>query len=231
MRTNHSFLDTIDDAFVALSTSDPTIGIDGRSVHPGLPQRFIGARELRSVLLHPATTYPARDAALVELISRAKGDQDATLVVLGMVVPGLKRAGGRLARGVDGLNADIDAELVAGVLEALATGVGTSRVAAKLLTAAIRHARAVVRNEARNDVSRFPLDAGAFHTSNPEVALDRAVAAGVITQDEAELVAASRIDGRSTTELADEAGTTVGTLRTRRNRAERRLRDFLQERR
>lgn len=227
-----SYLDTIDDAFHALAKADPTLGIDGTTTHCDLPQRFIPAIELRSVLLHPSVSYAARDAAWAELIARIDGSDAATLVVLGVLIPGLKRAGGQLVRRTpDGIGDDIDAELVTGALEGLAAGVGSTRIASKLLTHAVRRARRLVANQRRFNQARDGIHVDSWDTSSPEAALDLAVQDGTITEAEAELIAVTRIEGRSTDSLAEELGISVETLRTRRNRAERKFCRFVEENR
>ena len=55
----------------------------------------------------------------------------------------------------------------------------------------------------------------------------RAVAAAAISEEEAELILRTRIDGADLRALADEAGLAYNTLVVRRLRAERRLLLFL----
>jgi DNA-directed RNA polymerase specialized sigma24 family protein len=57
--------------------------------------------------------------------------------------------------------------------------------------------------------------------------LDRAVRAGAVTRDEAELILFSRIDGVELSELARTASSSYNTMKLRRQRAERRLILFL----
>jgi DNA-directed RNA polymerase specialized sigma24 family protein len=57
--------------------------------------------------------------------------------------------------------------------------------------------------------------------------LDRAVRAGAISGEEAELILSSRIDGVELSDLADKSGVSYNTMKLRRQRAERRLLLFL----
>ena len=57
--------------------------------------------------------------------------------------------------------------------------------------------------------------------------LDGAVGAGAVSAEEAELILASRIDGRELADLARTAGVSYNTMKLRRQRAERRLLVFL----
>jgi DNA-directed RNA polymerase specialized sigma24 family protein len=57
--------------------------------------------------------------------------------------------------------------------------------------------------------------------------LDRAVGAGAVSGEEAELILASRVDGVELSDLADAAGISYNAVKVRRQRAERRLLLFL----
>ncbi len=225
--TSPSLLDVVDLTFQELAAQDPSLAIDGRLVHEGLPQREIGVFELRSVLLHPSTSYAARDAVFRVVVEKA-ADPDWQVILVGLLLPGLRRVGGRLARGECGsLNPDIDSELVAGVLEGLKTDLGQTRMASGLINHAIRRARSVVRTEERarrisERVSEAPVE-----TQGPHVALEDLRLAGVINEEEADLIALTRLEGRRVSDVAAELGTAADTLRHRRRRAETRIANYL----
>ena len=72
-------------------------------------------------------------------------------------------------------------------------------------------------------------DVGAAEEVDSDVdgLLDRAVGAGAVSGQEAELILASRIDGVELSDLADTAGISYNAMKVRRQRAERRLLLFL----
>src|SRR6266508_6596107 len=113
-------LDTLAAAFRLLVTGPAPLAVDGKEIHPSLPPRAIPLDELRDLLLDGHTSNSIRDAALAELIRRAKEERGAWVIGLaGVLLPGLRRVAGRLARDFPGESADIDAEVLAGFLEAL----------------------------------------------------------------------------------------------------------------
>lgn len=89
----------------------------------------------------------------------------------------------------------------------------------------------------RQRAADTPISAGAFESApppppygHPDLVLAEAVAAGVITTAEAQLIGATRLDGVSTEVMAARLGTSVDGVRKRRVRAEGRLVAVLRER-
>jgi hypothetical protein len=176
-------LDTLDDAFRLLASDPSPLTVDGRRIGLGLPARAIPLLELRSMLLHPATGFAARDAALAMLVERAQRRSGAWLVGLaGVLLPGLRRMAGRLARDFPGDTSDLDCEVLAGFVEAVdGFDAARGRVAARLLWAAYRRGDRLRRREL-TELSRRC--GGARSTpppvpwGHPDLVLARAVAAG-----------------------------------------------------
>jgi hypothetical protein len=137
-------LDVLETTFRLLTTGPDPLALDGHTLGCGLPARPIPLDELRSILLHPSTSFPARDAALGELVRRAQTHGGAwTVGLAGVLLPGLRRVAGHLAREFPGDTADIDAEVLTGFLEALAKlhlHPGRRRIAAHLLWGAFNRA-------------------------------------------------------------------------------------------
>jgi hypothetical protein len=173
-----------------------------------------------------------KDLVLAALCAEgARGDDDAALLLVWLMFPGLLLLRRRLAArgGLDG--DDLDAELVAGVWESAArVGPETRYVAKRLLDSARRRALRAVRNEEAwvGRIERLQGNIG----ESAEVAeagetldvLSEAVAAGVISRVEVELFRASRV---AIPELRSRLGISESAARSRRLRAKRRLLDWL----
>lgn len=171
----------------------------------------------------------SKDDALAALcVEGVRGDQEATLLLVWLMLPGLLLLRRRLmAR--DGLDRDdLDAELLAGVWEA-ATRVrpGTSYVAARLLDGARRRALAAIRREEDWTGRTEPLvrdgegsTMSAVDSEGPHDVLAEGVGAGVISAEEAELLRASRA---VIPKLRSRLGISESAARSRRFRAKRRL--------
>lgn len=172
----------------------------------------------------------AKDAALAAVAMEATGgDQLAGTLLLWLVLPGLTRLRQRLGAW-DAIPAeDLDAELVSGVWEA-ATEIhpGTSRVAARLVNRARWRALAAMRPAIDWEHRSEPLPAQVEDLSEGSGSSDgllaAALAQGVISEDEAELLLSSR---RTIVEIRDRLGLTVYGAQNRRRRAKARLRAWL----
>jgi hypothetical protein len=228
-------LDVLETAFRLLTTGPAPLALDGAALDHGLPARPIALDELRSILLHPSTGFAARDAALAELVGRAQSRGGAwTVGLAGVLLPGLRRAAGHLAREFPGDTADIDAEVLTGFLETLAKlhlHPGRRRLAAHLLWGAFNRGKRLRRTQLETAVRQVPLDATSAAppppAGHPDILLARAVRRGVVTASEADLIGATRLDGEDLLRLAAEGGHKPDTLRHRRRRAERRLAAWL----
>lgn len=221
----HSLLDEIDRVFTALVSAPKPYAVDGRALHPGLPQRVISVVELRSVLLHPSTCFDARDAAFGAVVRNSQnGDDCWTTITLGLLLHGLRGAAGRLSRGFTGDTDDLDSEIIEGALRAIRS-CDTSKdgVASWILWAAFRRGqrlRGIDPDEPLPVLAATDLESSQGH---PDLILESAVAAGVITADDAELIGQTRVEGQKVTSIASSWGQSEDTLRHRRRRAERRL--------
>lgn len=223
-------LRTLDDAFVALTRPPRALSIDGSEV-PGLPERPIPLDELRSRLLHPSTPFVTRDAALAVVVRRAQHDGGTWVVgligLIGLLGPGLGRISASLTRACPARRADIEAEMLAELIAAIATtDPDQCRLAARLTWAARRGALGVVRAElsersrpAHHPVSQEP----PRPWGHPDLVLVRAVDEGVISATDAELIGATRLGEMTMRQAAEKWGATYQAIRHRRVRAEARL--------
>ena len=228
-------LDVLETTFRLLTAGPDPLALDGARLGHGLPPRLIALDELRSILLHPSTSFAARDAALGELVRRAQTHAGPwTVGLAGVLLPGLRRVAGNLAREFPGDTADIDAEVLTGFLEALDKlhlHPGRRRIAAHLLWGAFNRGKRLRRRELEAFVRRAPLAVTSVvppaPAGHPDILLARAVRRGVLAAWEAELIGATRLGGDDLVRLAAEGGYKPDTLRHWRRAAERRLAAWL----
>ncbi len=223
--------DTLEETFRLLCAGPKPLALDGRQV-PGLPQREIPLDELRAVLLHPSTGHPARQRALSVLVDRARSDGGAATVGLaGMLLPGLRRAVSPLCAVRPDRAADIEAEAIAGLVEALAvTGPERPRLAARLCWLARGRAKALFETELSElaHVGAYPDgEAPPLPVAHPDLVLAQAVAEEVITERDAALIGDTRFGVMSLDEAAARLGIARWAAFKRRRRAEQALAAWL----
>lgn len=209
-------------------TGPAPLALDGAALGGDLPARPLPLDELRTFLLRRSTAYPTRDRAMAELLRRAKSEPAWLVGLAGVLLPGLRRIAGRVARDFPGNStADVDAEILAGLVEAVRSIEPCSkRLAGRLLSVPWNRAKAVRRAEVDYAGRKAPLSGSTPPErpwGHPDLVLARAVAADTITDEEAELIGATRVGDASLDALAAEWGIPYGTLRRRRYRAECRL--------
>jgi hypothetical protein len=226
-------LDAVGSAFTALVTGPRPLAVDGAAIGAGLPVRLLDLDEVRSLLLHPATSYETRDLVWAHVVTRAKAGDPAWLIgAVGLGLPGLRRMAARLAARMPRYQVpDLEAEMLTGYLTALkAMELETGRIASRLCWAAYRAAdRYRASDPARSGVVT-PM-AGSMPPprpwGHPDFVLARAVTDGILSDYEAELIARTRLEHRTLNSLAAEWGLPVSTLADDRARAEDRLVEVL----
>jgi hypothetical protein len=184
--------EVLEKAFALLVAGPEPLSLDGRLVR-GLPSRPIPLDELRGRLLHPSISYHTRDVALVLLLRRAKREGGAwTVGLCGVVLPGLRRAAVPLAKALPGSVLDLEAEMLAALVETIRTvPARADRLAAGLVWPAVRAGHRFVVQERRRREWEAPhasLEPPLRVPQHPDLVLEAAVAAGVIAAQEAELV-------------------------------------------
>lgn len=193
-------------------------------------EQFAGQVDL---LLAPGLSAETSDAVWRQLIHHAR-QPDAKWMVgaVGVAVPGLTRMAARLSQGYARLADDIDSEVLAGFLHALRTDKLTKpRIWLRLCWAAWRAGFAVRQID---DTLELPPDLPTGSRTprrpygHPDLVLGRAVAAGVITQAQADLIASTRLGDVLVEQIAAEYGVPGSVIRMRRKRAERKLLGALQ---
>ena len=223
--------DTLEATFDLLVVPPRPLALDATGI-TGLPNRPIPLDELKARLLHPSTPYAVRDAAVGALVARAKAEGGRWSVGLaGVLLPGLRRAAWPLVQACPGRAYDIEAEALASFLAAVAQAVpGRARLASRLCWLARNGAAKLLRAELVEPHPGSDPVSGAPPRpwGHPDFVLARAVADGVIDAADAELIAATRLEGIELATLAAERGLAYETCRTRRGRAEHRLVDYLE---
>jgi hypothetical protein len=220
-------LDAAQRAFTLLVLPPTHVGFDGRGFD-GLPDEILPLDELRDLLLSPAASVEVRDAVWRELVTRARRDGPAWVIAaVGVAMPGLRRTAGLLAAGWRRDIEDLDCELIVGFVSRLKTiDLDVPRVCGRLIDAGLRAARKA--RDADSDAQLIHADAvgpiAPIHPwDHPELVLARAVAAAVIDADEANLIAATRLEDATVAQVAGRLGIPASTAGDWRARAERRL--------
>ncbi|MCW6003730.1 hypothetical protein K1W54_03935 [Micromonospora sp. CPCC 205371] len=222
-----SALSSAETAFALLTCEPAPLAFDARPV-PGLPNRTLPLNELRELLIGVPHYVETTDALWRQLAHHAREWGPAWVVgAVGVALPGLTHMAARIGSAYTRHADDIDSELLAGFLHALKHApLEPPRLWLRFCWSAWRAGVAVVKAEPTEELpddlptgSRSP----ALPYGHPELILGRAAAAGIITVEQAELIAGTRFGDTLIEQLATETGVPAPTLRMRRRRAERRV--------
>ena len=203
--------------------------LDGTGV-PGLPDGPLAMDRLRRLLLSGSTSAVTRDAVWREVVERTRrpAPEGAGWMVIaaGLALPGLTVAAAGLCRGRRGEEADIDAEVLAGFLDRLATvDVTGPRVVGRLIDAAARSGRRARRAGGEVPVGATWARQPSPPRDHPDWVLARAVSVGVLDRTEARLIGVTRLEGVPLVQAAAALRIDRRTAASWRRRAEARLRD------
>ncbi|WP_221639952.1 hypothetical protein [Actinoallomurus bryophytorum] len=210
-------------------TSGPEpLSLDGRVIGYGLPRRVIGLDELRSILCHPATSRRCRDAAWRHLVHAARTRGPAWVVgAAGVGMPALRKMAAELAEGYRGDAADIGSAVLTGFLEGLnRIDVDRPGVITRLRWMAYR--AAIKARYTRDGIQPMPLPPLESQPppppwGHPDLILFDAVAKGVLSPLQAELIGRSRLENLTLKAAAAELGVGYQAARKARQRGEARL--------
>ena len=112
--------DAADAAFRLLTAGPQPLALHASRSPPACPDRLVPLDELRALLLHPATGARARNQVWAELVRRARSGAPAWVVgLVGVAMPGLRRAAATLAAAYRGDPADLQTEILTGFLAAM----------------------------------------------------------------------------------------------------------------
>lgn len=219
-------LDEIERRFRLLCAGPQSLAVDGAQLGHGLPRRLIPLPELSAVLMHPSCGFAARDAAWRLLVTRARTSGASWAVgAVGVALPGLRRAASRLAHRFSG---DTQAALVTEFVAALGrVDIDQAGVVSRLVDAAQTAARIALRafEPAASGEANFA-PASALPPppyGHPDLVLARAVAVGVLSVQEADMIGTTYLEDVSVAEYADRTGQSRWAVYKRRKAAETRL--------
>jgi hypothetical protein len=225
---NPTPFDALETTFGLLCAEPRPLDFDGAAI-PGLPTRAIPLTELRSILLHPSTSHAVRDATLGALLRRSKEEGgSSTIGLCGVLLFGLRRAVAPLIAVCPGKRADVEAEAIAGLLEAIAaTNPERARLASRLTWLARNRAKELVVREFAESAAR-PFHAHAstapvWSDHHPDLVLMKAVLVGVLESEDAALIGETRLGQMTVAEAATALGLEVKAAYERRRKAERAL--------
>jgi hypothetical protein len=225
-------LDAADAAFRLLAAGPRPLALNPGALAPGLPRRLVPVDELRVLLLHPATSGPARNRVWAELARRARaGDPAWTVALVGVAMPGLRRAAASLSAASRDDPDDLQIEILTGFLAALRAldldDLEDIPLPARLCWAARRAGLALARADAQHAARRRDLtdcgDAPAMPWGHPDFVLAAAVSRGVLSPGRARLIGRNRLEGVPLAQIAAETGISHSALCNRRKRAEKAL--------
>jgi hypothetical protein len=225
IRMADTALTTAEKAFDLLTCEPAPLVFDARLV-PGLPDTTLPLDELRGLLICERYDSGTTDALWRQLAHHARHWGPAWVVgAIGVALPALTHLAAKISYGRARLADDVDSEVLAGFLEALRTAdLDAPRLWLRLCWAAWRAGTAVIKHD---DAEELPPDLPSGSRTprmpygHPDLLLGRAAAAGLITNDAAELISATRFGDALIEQLAAEQGVTAPALRMRRRRAER----------
>ena len=223
-------LDSADAAFRALTAGPQPLALHAAALAAGLPDRMVPLDELRALLPHPATGSRARNKVWAELVRRARSGSPAWVVgLVGVALPGLRRAAATLSAGYHGDAADLQTELLTGFLAALRAldpdDLDEIPLASRLCWAAWRAGQALACADAGHTAHRRDLDdsydAPCMPWGHPDFVLAAAAARGILSRAQAELIGRNRLEGVPLAQIASELGISHSALCNRRKRAEK----------
>lgn len=230
-RARGGALDSARQAFSLLTTGPHPLAVDGRDIS-GLPARCVRLDEVREVVLHRRCPQALRDRVWVVLVTRSRAEGGAwTVGCAGVALPALTAIAARLSARFAADPADLHSAVLAGFLGELAeVDLDRPRIMNRLRWAAFRAGYAALREALDAPVPICDRSARTRRdpvtrrvAGHPDVVLIRAIAEGVVTEDDAELIGQTRLDRRPLTRLAAERGSSYPALKQQRRRAEHRL--------
>ncbi|MFJ8965329.1 hypothetical protein ACIRG5_38685 [Lentzea sp. NPDC102401] len=191
-------LDVARDAFNWLVTGPHPVSLNGR-LFTGLPDRDIPLDEVRDRLLARECSQATRDAVWAHLVLRSRTEGATwTVAAVGVALPALLSVAATLTDRLASDPADVHAEVLRGFLAALATvDLRSPRIMLRLRWDAYRSGYDELTKALSGPT---PVAPGFCSTppqapwGHPDLVLARAVADGVLTQTEAALIGATRLE-------------------------------------
>jgi hypothetical protein len=226
-------LDIARDTFTWLVTGPHPVSLNGR-LFPGLPDRYLPLDEVRDRLLARRCPQATRDAVWAHLVLRSRVEGATwTVAAVGVALPALTSVAATLSDRFAGDPTDVHAEVLRGFLSALSDiDLRPPRVMLRLRWAAYRSGYDALAEALAGPTPVAP----GFRSSpphapwgHPDLVLARAVADGVLTQTEAGLIGATRLEQVPVADWAAQHQTGEWAAYKTRKRAEFRLAAYLRD--
>jgi hypothetical protein len=236
-RTDHhacsNSLDIARDSFTWLVTGPNPVSVNGR-LFPGLPDRDVPLDEVRDRLLARSCPQSTRDAVWAHLVLRSRTEGATwTVAAVGVALPALTSAAATLSARFAGDPADVHAEVLWGFLTALSTiDLRPPRIMLRLRWAAYRSGYRALSEALAGPMPMAPgFRSAPPHApwGHPDLVLARAVADGVLTRTEADLIGATRLEDVTVADWAAQNQTGEWAVYKTRRRAELRLLTYLRD--
>jgi hypothetical protein len=197
-----------------------------------LPPRPIPLTELQSILRHPSTPLGVGDRAICAVVRRAQAHGGSwTVGLAGLLLPALRATVADVGRAWPDAVADLEAEMLAELVEQMQDcDTGSDRAARHLLWRVAKRAR---RRVVRDQVVGAGRGSGSPATEphrpwgHPDFVLAEAVQDEVLSDFEAEMIGETRLGGVPLAEWAARVGWQPNSVRKERSEAERRLVNWL----
>lgn len=226
-------LDVARDAFNWLVTGPHPVSLNGR-LFPGLPDRYVPLDEVRDRLLARQCPQATRDAVWAHLVLRSRTEGATwTVAAVGVALPALISVAATLTDRFASDPADVHAEVLRGFLAALSTiDLRPPRIMLRLRWDAYRSGYDALAKALSGPT---PVAPGFRSTpphppwGHPDLVLARAVAEGVLTQTEAALIGATRLEEVPLADWAAQHQTGEWAVYKMRKRAEFRLAAYLRD--
>jgi hypothetical protein len=191
-------LDSARTTFAALVAGPSPLSVNGR-LFAGLPDRPVPLDELRDRLMRPACPRRLRDDTWRHLVLRSRLDGPSwTVGCVGVALPALASTAAWLAHRYPGDRGDIQADVLTGFLTGLSTAELAQPAVFPRLRWAARRAGLSALHAALDAPVPVPTGYGsappAPPAGHPDLILADAVAAGVLSQLEADLIGATRLE-------------------------------------
>ncbi|QBI55466.1 hypothetical protein [Streptomonospora litoralis] len=219
----HAFARLADDLWLT-----PEAVSEGPDAGGPVPPAVMDLQQVRTWLLEPSTSHRDRDRAWRRIITRARDEEQWMVAAIGLALPGLRAAARRATRGLDAAAAaDVEAEVLAGFVTAVgAVNLEWTRLVWRLRCRAQRAGMRARHREDRHPRLPEQLNESAAPRppwGHPDLVLADAVACGVITAGEAQLIGETRLARTTLHRVAADLGAGYKTVHKRRHRAEARL--------
>ncbi|MEO3874186.1 pilin [Nonomuraea sp. B12E4] len=196
-RLDESPLDTAETSFRLLTTGPGSLSLDCTALAPGLPRGPIVLLQLRELLTSHGVTDDARDAVWRELVVRARRSGPSwTVAAVGMAMPALRRVALSLTRDLPcGDPVDIDIAVLAGFLRGLhRVDTQLADIRPRLCEAARWSGESTRRYIIGRAPAGEPPPAAPRPWHHPELVLIDAIADGVLSEHEAELISLTQLE-------------------------------------